>query len=485
MTSSNFAASETYDSDRIRHVFGTLAIDKTRLPSSGLNAIGVPSFVAEWLLDKIVPGCGPLNHDELTKVNSFVSKALPRKDDGNVILFDLTQGEVRKLIALMQVRVKLSAKGEAIPDPKAKIPVLNFDDCAIPTDLIQRHKSLLRQGIWGKISLSMLPSGKLEVIDFDPFQCSVIDLNDYARCRAQFSLEAWRDLLLCSMGFNPDHPAYSSEAKSWVLARLLPLVEANYHVVELAPKGTGKSFIFENISNKVAVISGGKTTPAQLFINGKTKEVGLLGRHDVVVLDEVQSLTFDNPDEVIGPLKNYLANGRYNRAGFADISSDCSLVMLANIDLNTHLQPRSPDNLFANLPDFLSETAFIDRLAGVIPGWKIPKFQREMIAHQVGLKMDFFGEVLLALRRDNRFYAYAQTHSQFNQTANIRDQNAILKSAAGFLKLLYPHLELTLADYQRDCLQPAVEMRQAIRNSLYHLDEEFKPLGAEILVDVC
>lgn len=483
MNSSNLATQETYDSDRVRQIFGLLAIDKSRLPSSGLNAIGLPSFVAEWLLDKIVPGRGPLSRDELTKVTNFAIKALPRKDDANVILFDLTQGEVRKLIALMQVRVKLKPNGETIPDPKAKIPVLNFDDCAIPTDLIQRNKQLLRQGLWGKISLSMLPDGKLEVLDFDPFQCSAINLEDYASCRRHFSLETWRDLLLCSMGFNPEHPTYNRDAKRWILARLLPLVEANYHLVELAPKGTGKSFIFENISNRVAVISGGKTTPAQLFINGKNKEVGLLGRHDVVVLDEVQSLTFDNPDEVIGPLKTYLANGRYNRAGFADISSDCSLVMLANIDLNTNLQPRSPDNLFANLPDFFSETAFIDRLAGVIPGWKIPKFQREMIARQVGLKMDFFGEVLLALRRDNRFYVYAQSHTKFDRTANIRDQNAILKSAAGFLKLLYPHLELTPTDYQRECLEPAVEMRQAIRNSLCKLDEEFKPLGDTIRVE--
>ncbi len=483
MTSSNCAVSDTYDSDRVRQVFGTLAIDKARLPSSGLNAIGVPSFVAEWLLDKIVPGRGPLNRDELAKVSGFTAKALPRKDDRNIILFDLTQGEVRKLIALMQVRVKLKPNGETIPEPQAQIPVVNFADCAISTDLIQRNKQLLRQGIWGKISLSMLPSGKLEVIDFDPFQCSAIDLSDFARCRAQFDLEAWRNLLLCSMGFNPDHPTYTREAKSWILARLLPLVEANYHVVELAPKGTGKSFIFENISNKVAVISGGKTTPAQLFINGRTKEVGLLGRHDVVVLDEVQSLTFENPDEVIGPLKTYLANGRYNRAGFADISSDCSLVMLANIELDTNLQPRHPYNLFANLPPFLSEAAFMDRLAGIIPGWKIPKFQRDMVAHQIGLKTDFFGEVLLALRHDNRFYAYAQTHTKFDHTANVRDQNAILKSAAGFLKLLYPHLELQPADYQRECLKPAVEMRQKIRDSLYHLDEEFKPLGRIILVD--
>ena len=210
----------------------------------------------------------------------------------------------------------------------AQIPSLNLTECSIATDIVERYKILLRQGIWGKITLAMLPDGKVEVMDFEPFQCSQVDLQSYAECRAKFNTQQWRDLIFCSMGFNPQHPSYDQEAKTWILARLLSLVEPNYHVIELAPKGTGKSFFFENISSKVSLISGGKVTPAQLFINGRTKEVGLLGRHQVVVLDEVQSLTFDNPEEVIGPLKNYLASGRYNRSGFADISSDCGLVML-------------------------------------------------------------------------------------------------------------------------------------------------------------
>lgn len=470
----------SYNSNLVEAVFGKLSIDKTRLPSSGLTAIGVPSFVAEWLLDKIVPGSGKLTAAELEKVNAFVKKAFPRKDDRNEIIFDLTQGEVHKLIALMQVRVKLGQNLREIPDPFARIPVLNLSDCAISLDLIERNKMLLRQGMWGKISLAMQRDGSLEVVDFDPFQCSSVNLQAYAECRAKFTTEQWRDLLFCSIGFNPEHPNYTENAKTWVLARLLPMVEANFHVMELAPKGTGKSFVFENISNKVALISGGKVTPAQLFINGKTKEVGLLGRHDVVVLDEVQSLSFDNPDEVIGPLKNYLASGRYNRSGFQDIASDCSLVMLANIDLDESLNPRNEDHLVADLPPFFSETAFLDRFAGIIPGWKIPKFRREMAASQVGLKMDFFGEALLALRQDNRFLAYVQEHTKFDKNASVRDQNAILKSAAGFLKILYPHLELTLADYQRDCLDPARELRQAIRNSLYYLDDEFRQFGREL-----
>jgi ATP-dependent Lon protease len=473
----------SYNNALVQEVFGSLSIDKTRLPSSGLTTVGVPSFVAEWLLDKIVPGSGTLTSTELEKVNTFVKKAFPRKDDRNEIIFDLTQGEVHKLIALVQVRVRLEPGSGEIPDPFARIPALNLSDCTIPLSLIERNKMLLRQGVWGKISLSMQPDGKLEIVDFDPFQCSKVDLQAYAECRAKFTTEQWRDLLCCSIGFNPDHPSYTDEAKTWILARLLPLVESNFHIMELAPKGTGKSFVFENISSKVALISGGKVTPAQLFINGKTKEVGLLGRHDVVVLDEVQSLSFDNPDEVIGPLKNYLASGRYNRSGFQDVASDCSLVMLANIALDEYLRPRNEEYLVADLPKFFAETAFLDRFAGIIPGWKIPKFQREMAASQSGLKMDFFGEALLSLRQDNRFFSYVQQHVKFDKNATVRDQNAILKSAAGFLKILYPHLELTLTDFQRDCLAPAISLRQAIRASLYYLDDEFSQLGREIYAE--
>ncbi|MCF4967137.1 BREX system Lon protease-like protein BrxL [Nostoc sp. CMAA1605] len=473
-----------YNQDLIIDVFGNLSIDKNRLPSSGLSSAGIPSFVAEWLLDKVVPGTGKLTTPELEKINNFVKKAFPRKDDYNEIMFELSQGKAKKIIALMRVRIKVNNEGKLIPDPLAQIKVLNLDECRISPTIVERHTMLLRQGVWGKIDLVMLPDGTVEVMDFEPFQCSQINLQSYAKLRENFNTQQWKNLLFCSMGFNPEHPSYSEDAKTWVLSRLLPLVESNYHIMELAPKGTGKSFVFENISSKVCLISGGKVTPAQLFINGQTREVGLLGRHDVVVLDEVQSLTFDNNDEVIGPLKNYLASGRYNRSGFADISSDCSLVMLANIELDEQLRPRNEDNLIGELPKFFGETALLDRFVGIIPGWEIPKFKREMIANQVGLKMDFFGEVLLSLRQDNRFLSYTQEHTQFEKNTTVRDQNAILKSASGFLKILYPHLQLTLEDYRRDCLQPACRIRQYIRNSLYYLDDEFRQLGQEISVDV-
>ncbi len=473
-----------YNNTLVRDVFGSLSIDKTRLPSSGLTATGVPSFVAEWLLDKIVPGTGKLSPNEQEKIDNFIQKAFPRKNDKEVFKYRLTQGEVIKIIAAMQVRVKLQKSKEEIPEPVASIPILSFDDCRISKDLVERYERLLRQGIWGKISLTMNNDGKIQVMDFDPFQCSSVDLKEYANYRSRFRSEEWRDLIFCSMGFNPEHPDYTYDAKTWVLARLLPLVEPNYHLWELAPKGTGKSFFFENISNKIKLVSGGKIGPAVLFFNGKTKETGLLGCYDAVILDEVQSLRFDNPSEMIGPLKNYLANGRYNRGGYEDIASDCSFVMLANIELNEQLLPFNENNLLSTLPKFLDETAFLDRFAGIIPGWKIPKFQKDMIASQIGLKMDFFGEVLLSLRQENQFKQYAIEHTNFDKkTVNIRDENAIIKSAAGFLKILYPDLNLTLSDYERDCLLPAKELRQAIRN-LLDKDDEFKQYGKYIYVDV-
>lgn len=483
MTSSSTSC--TYESKLVRDTFGSLAIDKDRLPSSGLTAMGIPSFVAEWLLDKVVPGNGPLSTNDHEKLMGFVQRAFPRKDDKQEIFFRLTQGETCKLIALVQVRVKLEQSKGEVPDPTARIPILNLDECEISPELINSHLMLLRHGVWGKVSLSLRPTGTVQISDFDPFQCSTVEISEYARCREKFDAAQWRDLMLCSMGFNPEHSSYNREAKTWTLARLLPLVESNFSIMELAPKGTGKSFVFENISNKVAVISGGKVTAARLFIDGRTKEIGLLGRHDVVVLDEVQSLTFDNPDEIIGPLKTYLANGRYNRSGFQEVASDCSLVMLANIELDEQQRPRNQNSLLADLPPFLHETAFLDRFVGIIPGWLIPKFQKEMVATQPGLKMDFFGEALFSLRREGRYMKYVQEHTVFNDRATIRDQKAISKAACGFLKLLYPHLQLTIDDYKRDCVEPAVQLRQYIRNLLYTFDDEFKQFGRYLTVDVC
>jgi ATP-dependent Lon protease len=334
-----------YDNNLIRDVFGHLSIDKGRAASSQINAQGIPSFVGEWLLDKVIPGSGSLTTSDAHKLNDFLNTAFPRKDDKNLIHFQLSDGETKKIIALMQVRIKIENGGKLSTDPHASIPALSFSNLPIAVDIVRKHEMLLRHGVWGKITLEKTDESQVEVLDFEPFQSSRIDWDIYYNHRRQFQTSQWRDLMICSMGINPEHPSLTTTAKTWILARLLPLVEPNFHIMELAPKGTGKSFFYENVSSKVTLVGGGKITPAQLFINANTKEVGLLARNDVVVLDEVQSLTFDNPDEIIGTLKTYLASNRYNRSGYADITSDCSLVMLANIELDMNLKPINEDFL--------------------------------------------------------------------------------------------------------------------------------------------
>ena len=189
--------------------------------------------------------------------------------------------------------------------------------------------------MWGITELIRTQEG-LSVASFKPMQASV-DLGLWKEARQEFTLEEWRALLILSMGYS--QLAFAEEQQGLLLCRLLPLVQKNMHMMELAPKGTGKSYIYENISPHVRLISGGNVSPAVLFVNNATGQSGLLARFSVVVLDKVQTLKFERPEEIVGGLKGYLANGRLTRGGLHEIASDCGLVMLANISLDEQQRP--------------------------------------------------------------------------------------------------------------------------------------------------
>lgn len=204
----------------------------------------------------------------------------------------------------------------------------------------------------------MIEGPPIVIVNFKPMQATV-NLDLYKEARCEFSLSEWMDVLLTSMGYNPS--VFTEEEKTLLLCRLLPLVEKNMHLIELAPKGTGKSYIYENINPQVRLMSGGNVSPAILFVNNATGQWGLLARYKVVVLDEVQTLKFEKPQEIIGGLKGFLANGRLTRGGLHETASDCGLVLLANILLDSQQRPIAT-LLVKELPDFLqgllSLTAF-------------------------------------------------------------------------------------------------------------------------------
>lgn len=447
-------------------VFGNLVIDKRRLPASKLTSQGLPGYVAEWVLSKIVPGSGPLSLDEARKVHDWTNGRVPKPDERNVLLHRLQQGNPVKVITPVQVDIFLDRKRK---DRVAKLPNVGIYDAHISDAILEANPDLLHHGMWGITELLYVSEG-ITITSFEPLQAKV-SLNLWKEARRSFSLPEWRALLLQSMGYNPT--AYTDDEQTLMLARLLPLVQKNMHLMELAPKGTGKSYIYENISPRVRLLSGGTVSPAVLFVNNANGAPGLLARYSVVVLDEVQTAKFEDPAQIIGGLKGYLANGLITRGGLHELPADAGFVLLANITLDDQLRPvKSP--AVSELPIFLQETAFIDRIRGLIPGWELPKLTSDSFAQGSGLKADYFGNILIALRDDLSADTYCTEHVQLGGRAYRRNEESVRALASGLMKLQFPHGEVSSKEFQTYCIQPALKLRQGIWDQLYTLDGEYR-----------
>jgi ATP-dependent Lon protease len=462
---------------KIQQVFGDLAIDKRRLPASQLQKRGVPAYVGEWVLDSIVPGEGELNAVDAAKVQAWANKYIPGPGDTNIIKHRLLTGEVIKVLTPVQVEVELTRRRQ---EQVGKMTLLGIGDALIGETLAQNYPELLKQGMWGVVQLISTKEG-VAIDGFKPMQAS-LNLDLYKEARKEFTLSEWRSIMLISMGYNP--LAFSEEAQTLMLCRLLPLVEKNMHLMELAPKGTGKSYIYENVSPQVRLVSGGNVSPAVLFVNNMTGQPGLLARFAVVVLDEVQTLKFEKPEEIIGGLKGYLANGKLTRGGLYEMGSDCSLVLLANILLDSEQQPLT-EPLVRELPDFLQETAFLDRIRGLIPGWKLPKLSGECFARGVGLKSDFFGDALVALRNDLEHDQRCARRIQLKGNKIYkRNEDSVRSIASGLLKIMFPDGQVSDADFNFYCVRPAKQLRQLIWEQLQTLDAEYRQYECDIAYEI-
>jgi len=462
---------------KVGQVFGHLAIDKRRLPTSQLNKRNVPAYVAEWVLDSLVPGEDAITSEELSKIQTWADRFIPRPDESQIIKNRLLNGEVVKVLTPVEVEIVLTRRAK---ERLAQLKLLGLADVQIADGIVEQYPDLLKQGMWGVVELMDTQEG-IALTSFKPMQASV-NLEIFKEKRSAFSLDEWRAVLLTSMGYNPW--MLDEEEKTYLLCRLLPLVEKNLHLLELAPKGTGKSYFYENINPRVRLLSGGNVSPAVLFVNNATGQWGLLARFAVVVLDEVQTLKFEKPQEIVGGLKGFLANGRLTRGGLYETASSCSLVMLANILLDNEQHPvLSP--LVKELPSFLQETAFIDRLRGILPGWKVRKLSGESFAQGVGLKSDFFGDALLALREDMEANQYAShTITLKGKKRYKRNEDAVHMIASGLMKIQFPHGQVSPEDYEIYCVRPAIELRQLVWEQLYALDAEYRQYDEEIQYEI-
>jgi len=472
--------------EKAKEIFGEICIDKALVQKVGLER-NLPSYVAEWIIDRYTPK-GELDLEAKTKIRDFINEHLPSKRQKEFLRNKLLNGESITILDDISVSINLETGKRNL-----KIPSLDIYNACIEKHIVDNYPLLLCGGIWGagKFTYHLREEdigkygnkkffgkekGEIWLTDFKPMQIGKIDMDYYCESRSYFTFDEWRSMLINSIGYNPN--AFSPSQQHLLLLRLLPVVQNRINLIELSPKGTGKSWIYINLSNYIRMVSGGKVTPAVLFYNNASNTPGLLVKHDVVVLDECQSISFENPGEVIGILKGFLEAGYFTR-GKQKVTSEAGIIMLANIPIDSSGRPQS-ENLFENLPEFLRETAFIDRLHGILPGWELPKFNSNMISKGTGFKADFFAEVLHLLRDRSGYLEYIKENCTI-ESDNIRDKIAIWRLAAGLLKLLFPNLNVRQEELHEFCLKPALSLRQRIRNQLSFLDPEYKSIEISII----
>lgn len=459
---------------KAKDYYGEVAINKGLMRKAGFGARAIPVYVGEWIVSQFLED-DILTEDGRQEIVSTVSRFMPQKADKNTILNRLMEQEEVRILDDFRIDVNLERHTHDL-----SIPLLDVTRGMVQKGIIDDNPMLLKTGMWGLGTLRYVPpdgeevkKGQIWIVDFKPFQTPGVDLDYYRDSRKHFSVDEWIDLLVSSCQFNPD--VHSLPQKLLLLSRIIPLVEPRVNIAELAPKGTGKSFVFDNISRYAAVIPGGKLSAPSLFFNSSTKQLGLIPRYDVVVVDEIQKIQTDTSGEAMAALKMYLESGRYRRATGDMGTSEAGFVMLGNITLGSSRMPLyESDGIFKELPAALQESAFIDRIHGLIEGWFMPRVSRNTPSKSLGFKGDFFSEVLHELRIDLRYADYVSQNLRLPQCDDMRDSKAISRLAEGFLKLLFPDLELGTEEFITYCVNPAVRMRQQIRDELSKIDQEFK-----------
>ena len=468
---------------KIRDTFGEFAVDKGLIRRLGVSGDDrhIPSYVMDWIVTLKSRGGASSTTTLQKSVQEFVEKHLPAKGEKELVKHRIGRGETVTLLDAVSVTVKL---GRTVTYT-ASIPCLDETKARVDPELIDCNQSLLQGSTWGAVKLchdSSDSEGGIRIVDFKPMQTGRVSLEAYLECRNAFSVEEWIDVLVRTMGYEPD--MYGAQEKIWLLCRLLPVVHNRVNMMELAPPGSGKSYVYNNISRHVW-LTAAEISPAVLFYNRQSKTPGILTRYDLLVLDEAQSIRFTNASEIQAQLKGYLEQGVYAR-GDCCATAECGLMLLANIDLqrvpnssykngNPKFLPARPD-FIKRLPAVFTESPLIDRFHGIIPGWEIPPFQTDQQATGYGLKADYFAEVCHALRAATQISQKVRAKMRFS--GGKRDCTAVERLACALAKLLL--IEPEHEQFEELVLRPAFELRRLVRTQLHAVD----PQGFQATLDI-
>ena len=431
----------------------------------------VPTYVVEFLLGRY---CASTDAEEIDEGIKIAQRQLAERTikAGDEELFRSRAREKGDVKIIDLISARLDAKTDSY---LATLPSLRLNDARISPDLVKENERMLTGGFYAEITLSydaaiaQEKNGRPFGVDsLRGIQLSKRDVLDrLAEARKQFTTAEWKAFLLRSIGIESE--GLSERARDSFILRMIPFVERNYNLVELGPRGTGKSHLFQQVSPYAHLISGGKATVARMFVNNATGQRGLVCQYDVVCFDEISGISFDQKDGV-NIMKGYMESGEFSR-GKESIRADGSLVLIGNFEVDVEHQQRI-GHLLGPLPqEMRDDTAFMDRIHAYLPGWDVPKIKKDLLTEHFGLVSDFLSECWSQLRSQSRL-SVMQNRVFLGGALSGRDTNAANKTISALLKLLYPGLDDTVSDEDLEwAVRLALEVRRRVK-------EQQKRIGA-------
>jgi ATP-dependent Lon protease len=431
----------------------------------------VPAYVLEYLLgqycavdDEAIIQAG------VEKVRNVIKDNYVHRSDAEVVKHKIRAAGTHKIID--KINVVLDEHSNLY---RAEFANLGLRGVPVSDVIVDAHQKLLSGGgVWCILTMTYTHDDEAEVrwviADLKPIQVAGVSLEEYTARRADFTTDEWIDLLMHSIGLNPEF--FSKRDKLIQLSRLVPHVENNYNFIELGPKGTGKSHVFSELSPHGVLVSGGDVSKARLFVNNAGNRIGLVGYWDVVALDEFEQERGSKrtDGDLVKIMQNYMANQSFNR-GKETYQATASIAMVGNTKHNVPYMLKH-SHLFESIPDGYIKGAFLDRIHTYIPGWEVRILKSSVFSVEYGFIVDYLAELLRSLRKYD-FAPLLDGKVKLDGSLTTRDKTAVRKTFSGFAKLIYPHRVLTDAELL-ELLDFAMEGRKRVKDQLYIVDETFK-----------
>ncbi len=453
--------------EKVNKHFPGLVVRKDLVKTVKGNAI-VPSYVLEYLLGQYCATNDEASIETgIQTVKEILAKHYVHRNEAGLIRSTIREKGRHKIID--KVTVELNDKKDVY---EAQFSNLGIKKVLIDTNTVKKHPKLLVGGVWciADIEYEYTEDNSASpwiLSTLKPIQMSHFDYQSYIEARKQFSLDEWIDVLIQSIGFNPEY--FGRRSKLTQLVRLIPFCERNYNLIELGPKGTGKSHIYSEFSPHGILISGGEVTVPKLFVNNSSGKIGLVGFWDTVAFDEYAGKKKKINKALVDIMKNYMANKSFSR-GVETLGADASMVFVGNTEHSLPYMLKH-SHLFDALPDEFCDSAFLDRLHAYIPGWEVDIIRGEMFSSGYGFVVDYLAEILRHLR--NQDYS-DQYKDDFTLSADIstRDRDGINKTFSGMMKILFPQGGASHEEIE-EVLKLSMEGRKRVKDQLFRIDTTY------------